>query len=149
MWAAIHCRTNYEKSLQAALQSKGFQEFLPTYKIESKWSDRTQTIERPLFPGYLFFRINLSLEFPTARGFIRILQPEIRDEQMIAIRRLCDLPVMPHPGAKPGERIVIKRGPLRGVSGVVERDANNCRVVVNIEMLHRAVSVAVDASDLV
>lgn len=47
-----------------------------------------------------------------------------------------------------GDEVVIDAGPLAGVKGVVQRSKNGTRVVVKIEILRRAVSVEIDAQDL-
>src|SRR6202040_2303430 len=58
-WFALRVRPNYEKPVAAALRGKGFQEFLPLVQSRRQWSDRVKVMDLPLFPGYLFCRLNL------------------------------------------------------------------------------------------
>lgn len=53
-WFALQVRSRYEKIVSAHLDGRGYEWFLPQYKIRSRWSDRFKEIERPLFPGICF-----------------------------------------------------------------------------------------------
>jgi len=37
-------------------QTKGMKRFLPLYRVAHRWKDRTQLVQLPLFPCYVFFR---------------------------------------------------------------------------------------------
>src|SRR5690242_12383861 len=57
-WYALQVRTGMEKLASAGLRGKGYEEFLPLYRTQRRWSDRVKEIEVPLFPGYLFCRFD-------------------------------------------------------------------------------------------
>ena len=50
--------------LAAHLRTRGYDPFLPYYSVKRQWSDRTKSIDLPLFPGYLFCQIDLNSRFP-------------------------------------------------------------------------------------
>ena len=85
-WYAVRVRPNYEKPVAAALRGKGFQEFLPLIRSKRQWSDRVKIMDLPLFPGYLFCRLNLEERLPllTTPGFLYLVgvgkNPEPVDE---------------------------------------------------------------------
>jgi len=54
----------------------------------------------------------------------------------------------PHPFPDCGANVVICRGALRGMEGVLVRKKGAQRVVISITSIHRAFSVEVDAVDL-
>jgi len=57
---AMVCNTRavgQRKVRNNVLENGGFECFLPIGKSTRKWSDRTKEIDVPLFPGYLFCRI--------------------------------------------------------------------------------------------
>jgi transcription antitermination factor NusG len=148
--------SNAEFSVEDALTSYGIESFLPTWVERTQWSDREKSIRRPLFPGYLFalcaggprrelLRIAGVIQtLPTSLNPLPIDASEI-DNVRLALRSA--LPVKPCDYIS-GDAVVIERGPLAGVKGIVLRTKQGTRVIVRIEMLQRAVSVEVDAEDV-
>src|SRR5271156_4624653 len=63
-WFAMRVRTRTEKMVATLATNKGFETFLPVYETRRKWSDRYQTVEEPLFPGYVFSRLHVENRFP-------------------------------------------------------------------------------------
>ena len=63
-WFALRVRSNFEKVTSQILRQKGYEAFLPTYFSRNRWSDRVKTVERPLFPGYLFCRFDQADRLP-------------------------------------------------------------------------------------
>lgn len=57
-WFVIQVRPRYEKIVASVLRAKGYEEFLPLHTARRRWSDRTKELEVPLFPGYLFCRLD-------------------------------------------------------------------------------------------
>jgi hypothetical protein len=43
-----------------------------------------------------------------------------------------------------GQRVRIREGPLSGLEGILAREKSACRVVVNMELLSRAVAVEME-----
>lgn len=152
-WFAVRVKSNYEKPVSAILRGKGFEEFLPTYRAKRQWSDRIKELDVPLFPGYLFCRIDLSKRLPllTTPGFLylvgRGMNPEPIDEaEVMAIQSVVrsGLPAMPWPSVVVGQKVRLERGPLRGIEGVVSKIGDQHRIYVNATLLQRSVSVQVD-----
>jgi len=151
-WFALRVRPNYEKPVAAALRGKGFQEFLPLVQSRRQWSDRVKVMDLPLFPGYLFCRLNLEQRMPllTTPGFLYLVgvgkNPEPVDESEIqAIQSVLrsGLPVTPWPSLMVGQKVRLKHGPLRGLEGVLTRIANQHRMYVAVTLLKRSISVEV------
>src|SRR5437660_9437413 len=63
-WYAIRVKSNRETIVATGLHQRGFQEFLPSYRKRSVWSDRVKEIHAPLFPGYVFCRLDIQLRLP-------------------------------------------------------------------------------------
>jgi transcription antitermination factor NusG len=149
-WFALRVKPNYEKPVSAALRGKGFEEFLPLFRSRRQWSDRVKIMDLPLFPGYLFCRLNLEERMPliTTPGFLYIVgvgkNPEPVDEsEILAIQSILrsGVPVTPWPSVVVGQKVQLKRGPLRGLVGVVAKIANQHRLYVAVTLLRRSVSV--------
>src|SRR5579872_4645552 len=74
-WFALRVKSNFERTTALHLRERGYQEFLPTYTIRSRWSDRLKTIEKPLFPGYVFCLFNPQARLPvlTTPGVLHVV----------------------------------------------------------------------------
>lgn len=155
-WYAVHAtRGNCERRLRDRLRLASIEEFLPLYTVRTRWSDRVKLTERPLFPGYLFARVDAS-----AGGLARILAASssvallpsnlapavVDDSEVETVAKLCysELPLLPAEYTR-GQLVTIRAGALAGVSGVVSKIRNRYRLTVNVEIFHRAVEVELDA----
>jgi transcription antitermination factor NusG len=152
-WFAVRVKSNYEKPAAAVLRGKGFEEFVPTYRSKRQWSDRIKVLDLPLFPGYLFCRLDLNKRLPllTTPGFLYLVgkgrTPEPVDEkEILAIHSIVGsgLPALPWPALTVGQTVRLERGPLRGIEGVVAKIADQHRIYVNATLLQRSVSVQID-----
>src|SRR5438309_7600393 len=63
-WYALQLRTRFEKVVAMHLRGKGYEEYLPTFKSRRQWSDRVKEIELPLFPGYIFCKLDATNRLP-------------------------------------------------------------------------------------
>jgi transcription antitermination factor NusG len=134
---------------------KGYAEFLPLYHKKSRWSDRVKDLDLPLFPGYIFSKFDAHRRFPILAipGVVSIVgngrHPEpVNESELNAVRRFVEsgLSVMPWPFLQPGDLVVIERGALAGLEGILVEAKGQCRVVVSVGLLQRSVSVEIDRS---
>ena len=127
-WYGLRVRSRSERLASAALRVRGYEPFLPSYKALRRWSDRVKEIEFPLFPGYVFCRLDPAnrLRAMEAPGVVEIVgigktPAPIDDREIEAIQAVlaCGLAVQPLAGFGTGDKVRVERGPLRGVEGVV------------------------------
>jgi transcription antitermination factor NusG len=132
---------------------RGLESFLPLYESWRNWTDRRKLIELPVFPGYLFCRLQYSqrlsaLNTPGIRSIVGFNGQDtpVPEVELQAVRKLlgAGYPVQPWPFLKAGETVRILDGPLAGVEGTVLREKSRLRVVVSIELLQRSVAVEID-----
>lgn len=152
-WFALRVKSNFEEVSSLHLRQRGFVEYSPSYSVNSRWTDRVKLIRRPLFPGYVFCRMNPNDRLPVisapgvlnALGFGKTPSP-IPDEEISAIQAILasGQKVKPWPFLHVGQRVIIERGSLKGVEGILVRFKNACRIVVSINLLQRSVSAEVD-----
>ena len=154
-WYALRVRSNYERTVAAVVQHKGFEEFLPLYRSSHRWSDRVKSVESPLFPGYVFCRLDVSLRLPIlkipgALHFIGIgkVPVPIDDSEIAAIQKAVrsGLPAQPWAYLNVGQLVRLDDGPLAGLEGILIHTREQCRVVVSVDLLQRSVAVEVDRS---
>jgi len=152
-WFAVRVRSKHERISAVHLGERGYEQFMPSYKIERRWSDRMKEIEQFLFPGYVFCRLNPDNRLPvlSAPGVVglvgcgRVPTP-IPDQEIERIRTMIQsgLLVMPWPFLELGQTVLIEQGPLAGVEGILEEVKGKCRLIVSINLLRRSVGAEVD-----
>jgi transcriptional antiterminator NusG len=154
-WLALRVRSNHERTASIHLRDRGYEEFSPSYKTERRWSDRKKIIERSLFPGYVFCRLDPFNRLPvlTIPGVVGLIgfgnwPTPIPDREIENIRTMVrsGLLITPWPFLDPGQAVLIERGPLAGVEGVLQAIKGHVRLVVSINLLQRSVSTEVDRS---
>jgi transcription antitermination factor NusG len=134
--------------------------FLPLLSQNRRWSDRTQKVLMPLFPGYLFVRIVRTAEYqlrvlkvPGVVDFVRNSTGPlpIPAHEIEGIRTLLSsgAACSPHPFPKAGDRVRIVRGPLAGLEGTLARGEAQSKLVISVEMIQRSVAISVLESDVV
>jgi len=152
-WFAILARTGREKYATMLLENAGFECFLPISKSARKWSDRVKEIEVPLFPGYLFCRMNPNDRLPvlTTPGVIQIAGTgktpiPVEEHEIAAVQQVekSGLAAMPWPYLRVGGTARIEEGPLRGLSGIVVRIKSALKLVLSVELLQRSIAVEID-----
>ena len=152
-WFGIHTRSNHEKVTASVLSFKGYDQYLPTYKLRKRWSDRVVETEKPLFPGYVFCRFDPKIRMPilTTPGVVSIVgfgndPAPIDDHEIDAVYAVLKsgLHMEPCPFLREGQRIRVNQGSLTGLEGILTRKKSEWRMVVSVAMLQRSISVEID-----
>lgn len=152
-WFALRVRSNYERVAALHLRDRGFEEFSPTFKTERQWSDRKKQMDQFLFPGYVFCRLNPEdrlpiLTIPGAVGLVGFGKgpTAIPENEIDSVRRMVGsgLLVGPWPFLSVGTNVLIERGPLTGLEGLLLEVKKAFRLVVSVNLLQRSVSVEID-----
>src|SRR2546425_576567 len=96
-WYAVRVRARFERIAATHMSERGFESFLPSYKVRRRWSDRIKTIEQPLFPGYLFCRTDQRSRLPIMMvpGFLHFVgfgagPAPIEDSELDSIRMVTE-----------------------------------------------------------
>jgi transcription antitermination factor NusG len=156
-WFAVSVRTRAENSVAKMLNTKGFEEFVPSYKETHQWSDRRKQVEKPLFTRYVFCRFDHRFRLPilTTPGVLSIVgtpagPTAIEQREIDALRLVSKAGVecQPWPFLQPGHKVRVRRGPLSGIEGVLVRSKKDCRLVLSVTLLQRAVAIEVDSASV-
>ncbi|HEY7337723.1 MAG TPA: UpxY family transcription antiterminator [Bryobacteraceae bacterium] len=152
-WYALQVRQRTEKLTAQLLIQKGYEPFLPVYLVKRHWSDRVKIFDQPLFPGYLFCRLDPAVRLPVLKtpGVISIVgsgkEPiPVPENEIEAVWRIAKSAASaePWPYLDCGDNVTISDGPLRGVEGILIAVKNAYKVVVSINLLQRSIAVEVD-----
>lgn len=135
------------------VRQKGYKEFVPIYRCRRRWSDRIKSIDLPLFPGYVFCRLDPMrrlplLTIPGVLHFVGIRNAPIAidDAEMAAIRIATEsgLAAEPWPYFEDGQPVMVQGGPLERLEGRLVESRNQCRLVVSMSVLRQSVAVEID-----
>jgi transcriptional antiterminator NusG len=153
-WIAVQVRSGFERTVSEGLQQRGYEQFLPSYQQHRSRGSQKETIQRPLFPGYVFCRY---IRVPRYRilatpAVIRLVGAgnmliSIPDDEIEAIRRVVNSGLYSEPWRclQVGQAVIVNRGALCGVRGTLVSVRQGRRLLVSIGLLGRAVAVEVDA----
>lgn len=156
-WYVLQTRTRFERKICRQVEAKGHEAYVPVARERRRWSDRTQTIELPLFPGYVFVR---SIAEPAERlgvlqtggayGFVSFqgsIAP-IADQQIQDLQRIeTENTARPYPFLKSGQQVRICGGSLDGLEGIFVNERGG-KLVISIEPLQRSIAVDLEGYDV-
>jgi transcription antitermination factor NusG len=156
-WYAAFTMARHEKQIAWHLGQREIESFLPLYKAKRRWKNRcTVTLELPLFPNYVFVRIDPQerirvLSVPSVVSIVSVGREPlpVADRYISGLREgLLTHGIEPHPGLEVGDRVRITSGAMADMIGVLDRQKNAFRVVLNLEMIGRSVAVEVDVASI-
>lgn len=156
-WYAVYTKHQHEKKSAALLARKGIEVFLPTYRSMHQWKDRKKVLVLPLFPSYVLVKTDLvdKLQILETPGVFYLVESigracPIPEEDIEWIRAVTqsNREIEPHLFLQHGDRVCIRSGALAGVQGMLVRVKNQHRVVINIELLRKAVSLEIDIENV-
>jgi len=145
-WFALYVKSRHEKSVGAALQQWGYEAFVPVYKAPN----RRRVVELPLFPNYVFCRLDFRSAPPLFRipGVFEIVKQgkypaSISEKEVTAIGAVVASGYLarPWPNVTLGDTVRIESGPLQGIEGTLDRVSS--QLVVSIALLQRSIAVTV------
>ncbi len=159
-WYALRVRSRHEFVTYNELRRKGIEAYLPTVKKWSQWKDRKKLVEFPLFPGYLFANININSQeyFNTlkTKGAVNVLSLEggrpapVPPDEIHSLRILVEsgeeLDI--YPNIKEGTKVMVKKGLLKGATGILTRKETHYVFSVDVILLGKSVGVKVFADDV-
>ncbi len=152
-WFAVRVRSRFEVVSSSSLESKGYEVFLPLYAVEHHYPHGVKKVRLPLFPGYVFCRMDATHRLPvlTTPGVVSIVSmgavpAPVADDELEAVKTILHsgLPSGPWPFLTSGQVVQIVRGPLSGVQGFVVGEGRKRRLVVSVTLLQRSLALEVD-----
>lgn len=152
-WYAIAVHARREHCVATVLGDLGYENFLPTYPVMRRVCGKVRKAFEPLFPGYLFCRLDGEYRLPVLRvaHVSRIVGDHrgpipINEDEIASVRRsvaVCPSR-QPWPFLQTGERVRMIDGPLQGIEGCLVEFRGESRLLIGIELLQRYLSVEID-----
>ena len=158
-WYAIYTRSRAEKAVNTELFLTGIESYLPLKKTIRKWSDRKKMIEVPLFNSYVFVKVSEKeyMKVLQTYGVTRFITFEgqavsIPEQQINAIRAYLDetepIPLEDQLKLAPGKNVLVIRGPLLGMTGILLDIEGKNKVKVEIEAIGQSLIITIPPQNL-
>ncbi|HEY0785622.1 MAG TPA: transcription termination/antitermination NusG family protein [Acidobacteriaceae bacterium] len=154
---AVKVRAQGEEAVAKALRERGHDVLAPMYTEVRRYSDRLKKVNCALFPGYVFVQMDIEtiMSVVSTNGVSYIVRTgrsfePLSDDDVKTVEALCrgEEQCEPCDYLQVGQKVIIEEGTFAGLTGVLQRVRDENRVVVAVESLHRAVSVAIRSSAL-
>lgn len=155
-WYPVYTNARAEKKAFMALTAKGIEAYLPLQRKLKNWSDRKKWIEEPLISSYLFVRIQPAnqAEVLMTKGIARFLYfsgkiASMPDKQIDELKLLMASSLemeVTEENLQPGEKITVKAGPLKGISGEMVAYRSQKQLLIRLESLGQSIIVNAPAA---
>jgi transcriptional antiterminator RfaH len=155
-WYPVYTNPRAEKKAYHALTNKGLETYLPLHRHLKQWSDRKKWVEEPFIKSYLFVYINEheQTEVLMTKGISRFIyfsgkvasmpQKQI-DELKLIMASPFELEITEE-NLQPGEKIIIKAGPLKGLIGEIISYRSQKQLALRLENLGYSIIINAAAS---
>jgi transcription antitermination factor NusG len=155
-WHVLHVIANHESKVVRHLAARSLEYYIPLYMERSRWTDRTVTLERPLFPGYVFVRFQSQsrLSVISTPSVLKILGDSNSDMvdcaeiDRIRASLVRGYVLRPHPGISAGTRVRICHGIFADTEGTVTELRRTCTVIIALSAANQCFSLEADLSDI-
>lgn len=153
-WYVLHVKPRTEKKTFEYLRRFGLWRYLPLYKKTSRRQRRKIVVELPLFPGYVFSKLNADERITALKSnmivrTISVIDPRGMIHQLRQIRKAerSGQELRKVERFTAGQLVRIVRGHFRGIEGRIKHDNGGINIVLNIDILGQAVSLVISPSD--
>lgn len=153
-WFVVRTQPNGEFKALAHILRQGFDAYLPRYLKRRRHARKTDTVQKPLFPGYLFVGMDLErARWRALNSTIGVselichsgLPAPVPDEVIDDIRRHEDesgnVLLGERAGLRKGDKVRITDGAMADHIGIFEAPSDQHRVFLLLELLGRQVRV--------
>ena len=150
-WAVAWTASHGEYAVEEYLQARGVACFFPRIHKRRIYKSGLKKWSTPLFAGYVFYDFAaIPRHEVLASGKIaQILQsgdPELlkRELNELAKAITIDTNLKETRFGRPGRLVQIARGPMKGLVGELVKIGNECRLILKVTFLGKAIEVTVD-----
>ena len=145
-WFVVHAKPHKEQMAESHLRRRQVDVFYPRLQLPGYMDARRRIV--PLFPGYLFVRIVLGMQFYDvvwSPGVGRLIgsdgRPAAVDDAVVDLLKQhaeTDGLIRARPALVVGQHVEITRGPFAGIVGIIQRPPNaKGRIRVLMRLLNR------------
>lgn len=149
-WHVLHVKPRCEKKMGDYCAAHHVTCELPLREETKVYQRRRVTVRKPVFPGYVFTAFTAEERATVLKSnlIVRILPVEdqprlVRELEQVRQALTVDPSLDACAAFQAGKRVSIRSGPFQGLEGVVQVVKGRAKVILNIEMIGRALAVEV------
>jgi transcription elongation factor/antiterminator RfaH len=154
-WYVVNTKPRNEDRAATNLANGGIEVLSPRLKLRKYKEGKFAQVVEPMFPGYIFVRFHPVDEFRMvkyARGVKTIVNfggqiVPVQDEMIEFIKTRLDdgVAAIPKQSIGKGEKILIKDGPFKGLSGIFESELDGReRVAILLDGVNYCAKMEID-----
>lgn len=160
-WYVLHTKSRHEHLAAEHLIRQAYDIYLPLIRVSKRRHGRWRKVTEPLFPSYLFIRVDLFNEntapIRSTRGVVGIVRfgteipavPEALISRLMSTTKSQEGGICQEYPFKPGDRVEIVGGPLAGVEAIFHSTSGRERAILLLGLLGRSNQVSVSCDELV
>lgn len=149
-WYIFYTYPRFEEKVHEFLLKEKFESFLPLCWVVRQWSDRKKRMKVPLFPSYVFVNIERDripevLKTPKVVRCVSFskIPAYLKEKEFDSIKQIIenDYPFEVSSNLKVGNSVVITKGALTGLEGVLVEERGSQRFALIVESLQQSLLV--------
>lgn len=150
-WVVLHTKPRCEKKVLVLRAQRPADMFLPCLERVHNYGARERRYEVPMFTGYVFAKIMREDQrwFRQNHNVANVIEVENEDRLLEPLRAIATAlsagtPMEVLPTLRPGQRIRVTGGSMKGLeTDIVEINGEN-RIVIHVEMIQQSVALEID-----
>jgi len=157
-WYLVHTKPRQEDIALANLQRQGYECYLPQMRIERIRRRKAEVATEPMFPRYLFIRLDSSDQgkswspIRSTLGVSQLVHFGARaakvDDTLVDLLRQRERSLPTEAMFHSGDSVVIAEGPFAGIEAIYQTADAERRAFILLEFLSKPVSMHIDAGRL-
>ena len=157
-WYLVHTKPRQEEIALANLERQGYQCYLPQMRIERIRRRKAEIATEPMFPRYLFIRLDSSDQgkswspIRSTLGVSQLVHFGARaakvDDTLVDLLRQREQALPTEAMFASGDSVVITDGPFAGIEAIYQTADAERRAFILLEILAKPVSMRIDAGRL-
>lgn len=157
-WYLVHTKPRQEDIALANLQRQGYECYMPQMRIERVRRRKAEVATEPMFPRYLFIRLDSSDQgkswspIRSTLGVSQLVHFGARaakvDDNLVDLLRQRERTLPTAAMFHSGDSVVITDGPFAGIDAIYQTTDAERRAFILLEILAKPVSMRIDAGRL-
>ena len=152
-WYVVRTQTLAESRAAMHLSNQGFEAYVPRYRKERRHARKVETVLRPLFPGYLFVKIDQeNQQWRSINGTIGVIALVQLGTELVPINAAIiaglkeredetGMVSLATPGLQKGDCVLVNEGPFAELTGILEETDDKKRAILLLDLMGRKVRV--------
>ena len=160
-WFVVCTKAQMEDRAIWHLKNQGFDVYMPRYRKQIRHARKTQTVLRPLFPGYVFVSMGVSQQrWRSINGTVGVIslvqfgkEPAVMTSEMIDVIRAREdqkgVVCLAPDNLQKGDKVRIREGSFTDFDSIIDEVSDKKRVFLMLELMGRGVRISVPTDYLV